>query len=182
MSVFVLQYWVNRTRSLNFLKIRNAKLGLIHHSGPCSESLSINRKKHKYQKVGWSWAVIRIYFGNSRSVVLTPGHTSASPGGRVGELGKLRFPGSSPRVFFSVCLGCGRRTCIFHKFPGDADAAGVGGTPGEAVVCWGDGSVVTWTSGKEGEVKSSFRVSPLCCNQSSLGFICLCTSLHEISY
>lgn len=47
---------------------------------------------------------------------------------QVVSLLNLRALDSTCRVSDSVGLGCGLRTCISNKFPGDADAAGLGTT------------------------------------------------------
>ena len=50
--------------------------------------------------------------------------------------------------------------CVFYNFPGDADAADLESTRGELPVQSDDGSVVTGTSGKEGEEEKRASDSP----------------------
>ena len=93
------------------LKIR---LDLIHHS--CSESLNINMRHPMDQKAGWNLADIKICFEDSRPVVFTMEHTSAS------LRGLIQIPAPGPRVSDSVCLGWGQRICVCNNFLGDASA------------------------------------------------------------
>ena len=97
------------------------RLDLIHHS--CSESLNINMRHPMDQKAGWNLADIKICFEDSRPVVFTMEHTSAS------LRGLIQIPAPGPRVSDSVCLGWSTRACT--EFPGEADAAGLGTTLGE---------------------------------------------------
>ena len=75
------------------------------------------------QKAGWNLADIKICFEDSRPVVFTLEHTSAS------LRGLIQIPAPGPRVSDSVCLGWNTRACT--EFPGEADAAGLGTTLGE---------------------------------------------------
>ena len=130
-------------------------LTLIHSAGSCSESLHINRKSPTYQEAGWSPALGRVCFGNSRSVVRTLGHTSASLEGLVNT-----DTWAPILEFLTRGLRWGLRMCIFYNFPGDADAADLESTRGELPLQSDDGSVVTRTSGKEGEEETELQTLP----------------------
>ena len=189
-------HWVNRTHSLwvaisyfrassqlrnwtwvscrQIFTISATREGLKNKTGFNPSLLQWNpQEQHEAShgpKAGWSLAVIKICFEDSRPVAFTLEHTSASPGGLI----QILAPG--PRVSDSVCLGWGWRTCAGIKLPGETDAAGLGATPGEPQLSFA-GVTAMWSLQHQERIKRPTRTAEsfsLCFSQSF--------NLHEVSY